>query len=87
MAKVQKVSASVVRFWCAGCVAYHSFGRQSSRFDGNFERPTFGVPLVISDGKGNIVCEATIQDGIVTYTMRSRHRLAGQRMELTTGRL
>jgi len=85
--KVKRVSASVVRFWCEGCRSYHAFGRAAARFDGNYARPTFGRPLLVTDGRGNIICESTIQDGIITYTMRSRHRLAGQRMELPEGRL
>jgi hypothetical protein len=87
MAKVKRVSASVIRLWCAGCVGYHSFGLGTSGFDGSYERPTFVNPLVVSDGKGNVQCAMIVQEGIMTYGQASRHKLAGQRVEMTEGRL
>lgn len=86
MAKVKKVSAAVVRFWCPGCVTYHSFGMASSGFDGNYERPTFSKPLTVSE-RGAMKCAMIIQGGMIVYNPNSRHKLAGQNVEMQEPRL
>lgn len=67
-------------FWCPGCEAHHMFEVPPWKFNGDFNKPTFGPSLTLTDQRGR--CHLFLTDGVLSYLADCEHSLKGKRVPL-----
>lgn len=84
MAKILKLRGlndeQKLLFMCPGCNCYHMFDARWT-WNGDVNRPTFSPSLAVFMGTDR-QCHSFVRDGRIEFLADSRHRLAGQIVEM-----
>lgn len=83
----KKTGNNSVMIDCPGCGHIHSFDLNRWNWNGSLTKPTFTPSLLVSwdmtvKGKIEPVCHSYVTDGKIQFLTDSKHKLAGQTVDL-----
>ena len=89
MSKLHRVDAEHLAFHCPGCGCVHIVRHAGPNpvwgWNGSMDKPTFNPAIHANYGNTNPeapVCHSFVRDGEILFLIDSRHKFAGQRVEV-----